>query len=326
VIGQVAQRLAPGGLLFLGASETVWQIQNDLDAVDLGACFGYRPRTEGEKEAPPARAGSGAARKTRDAEARPARTPARAGDATRSATDRDGEPSREKADTTRRTARDTTRDGERGRVTDEAPRSAASAHSAPDFPGAAAARSRPAGPSPGSPSAVIPSDSGRGTARRSPPSRPIAEKPRREASAEPAPAPSPAGGVQEKLLHAARLLAGNEVAESERLLGEALAADPSEPAAHALEGFLHDLVGRADEALAAYRAALYLEPELYQARQLLADCLLRRGHRDQAEHQYREVLATLVNGRERTLTALEDLPFPDPGRARRRCRQVLGRG
>lgn len=272
VIGQVAQRLAPGGLLFLGASETVWQIQDDLEALDLGSCFGYRPKTEEEKaEALAARAGSGAARKARDAEARPSRTPPRVA----------GPP--------------------------------------------------PASPSPGGSRPVLPSDGegpGRAPVRRNPPPWPVAEKPAREASAGPAPAvaPSTAGGVQEKLLHAARLLAGNEVAESERLLGEVLAADPSEPAAHALEGFLHDLVGRADEALASYRAALYLEPELYQARLLLADCLLRRGHRDQADHQYREVLATLAGGRERTLTALEDLPFPDPDRARRRCRQVLGRG
>src|SRR4029078_10481564 len=91
-------------------------------------------------------------------------------------------------------------------------------------------------------------------------------------------------------------------------------------------GFLHDLTGRAEDAAAAYRAALYLEPALFQARLLLADCLLRLGAQEEAQHHYREVLKTLEEGRERTLAALADLPLPDRERATRRCRQALGGG
>ena len=98
------------------------------------------------------------------------------------------------------------------------------------------------------------------------------------------------------------------------------------PAAHALEGFLHDVSGRTDDAVTSYRAALYLDPDLFQVRVLLADCLLRLGNRDRAEHQYREVLAHLGNGRERNLVVFGELPFPDRVRAQRRCRQVLGGG
>ena len=61
-------------------------------------------------------------------------------------------------------------------------------------------------------------------------------------------------------------------------------------------------------------------------RVLLADCLLRLGNRGRAEHQYREVLAHLGNGRERNLVVFGELPFPDRTRAQRRCRQVLGGG
>ena len=61
-------------------------------------------------------------------------------------------------------------------------------------------------------------------------------------------------------------------------------------------------------------------------RVLLADCLLRLGNRGRAEHQYREVLAHLGNGRERNLAVFGELPFPDRARAQRRCRQVLGGG
>ncbi|HYH44812.1 MAG TPA: CheR family methyltransferase, partial [Thermoanaerobaculia bacterium] len=45
VIAQTSKLLAPHGYLFLGASETLWQIQDDLEAVDLGSCFCYRHRT-----------------------------------------------------------------------------------------------------------------------------------------------------------------------------------------------------------------------------------------------------------------------------------------
>jgi chemotaxis protein methyltransferase CheR len=274
-VGHVARTLAPEGMLFLGASETLWQIQEDLEAVDLGTCFGYRHRQAGEA-AEKAAAGR--------AKARPAT----------GEVDRLGKPAAGKTgkavpapklatDAAVRAARD---------ARDELGRSTLT----------------------GNPPSVIPRQSGRVIA---PVDEPLAPAP---AAAHPA---DTAGALQDRLLRAARLLAGNEVAESARLLAEILEADPSEPAAHALEGFHHDLGGRPDEALAAYRAALYLEPRLFQARLLLADCLLRRGRRDQAEHQYREVLATLDGGRERALTALEDLPLPDPERARRRCRQAL---
>ncbi|HVR99453.1 MAG TPA: CheR family methyltransferase [Thermoanaerobaculia bacterium] len=134
------------------------------------------------------------------------------------------------------------------------------------------------------------------------------------------------GGIHERLLAAARELAADRVHEAGIKVGEVLGADPSEPAAHALDGFLHDLSGRAEEAVTAYRAALYLDPALYQVRVLLADCLLRLGHRDRAEQQYREVLTTLGSGRERSLLVFQALPFPDRDRAQRRSRQVLQGG
>jgi tetratricopeptide (TPR) repeat protein len=142
----------------------------------------------------------------------------------------------------------------------------------------------------------------------------------RPATAPPAatPVPSP-----DRLSAAALLLADNRIAEAGRLVAELLAADPSEPASHALAGFLHDLSGRPEEAVPAYRAALYLDPALYQARLLLADCLLRLGHRELAETQFQEVLTLVTLGRERPLPALSALPLPDRERALKRCRQAL---
>jgi len=231
VVSQVGQYLSPEGYLFLGASETLWQIQDELEAVDLGSCFSYRHRRE-PREAPPAKP------------AAPARKPP-----------------------------------------------------------------RPLPPPP-------------------PESRELRERTVRAAVVAPLPAPAPPPlalpSLHDRLLEAARGLAANRIDEAAQILGEVLAADPADPAAQALQGFLHDLTGRAEDAVTAYRAALYLDAALFQVRVLLADCLLRLGNRERAEHHYREVLAHLAGGRERSLPEFADLPFPDRARAKRRCRQVLG--
>ena len=227
VIAQVSKLLAPHGYLFLGASETLWQIQDDLEAIDLGSCFCYRHRT-GPAPAPPAP-------RPKPVEVKPVPPPP----------------------------------------------------------------PRPAPPPPPPPVVVV------------------------------EPPPSPVNtpfGVSEMLARAARDLAENRVGEAARVIGQLMETDTSDPDAYALEGFLHDLTGKPDDATASYRAALYLDPSLYQVRVLLADSLLRLGHRDLARHQYREALATLEGGRDRTLTLLADLPLPDRDRARRRCQEVLRRG
>ncbi len=56
VVSEVVRRLAPDGYLFLGASETLWQIFDRLSAVDLGECFAYRHPPEPEALARPTRA------------------------------------------------------------------------------------------------------------------------------------------------------------------------------------------------------------------------------------------------------------------------------
>ncbi len=241
VMGHVARLLAPDGYFFLGATETLWQIQDELEAVDLGDCFCYRHR---QGEPPPPR--------------------------------------------TQRTART-------GR-TEKAEEKKERAEK-PERLEAGVGEARP-----------------RAVPR--PPAAPRAEADDRTPPILPT-------GVPERLLAAARHLAANRPDEARRLLDGILAGDPGEPAAHVLDGFLHDLAGRQEEAAASYRAALYLDPALFQARLLLADGLLRLGQAGRAEHQYREVLTTLAGGRERHLMIFEDLPLPDRERALRRCRHVL---
>lgn len=230
VVSQVAPLLAPEGVLFLGASETLWQIQEELEAVDLGPCFAYRHRREApvvEKPAP----------------ARVARRPVVGKDP------KDGKDNKD----------------------------VKAATMTPPAPAA------------------------------------VTEKTEIVA----------ARGVHDRLKAAAQDLAENRVDEAAGAVAEALAADPAEPAVHALEGFVHDLRGRTEEAAASYRSALYLDAALFQVRVLLADCLLRLGDRARAEHQFREVLSLLGSGRERSLPVFDGLPLPDRERARRRSRQVL---
>ncbi|MEA2694895.1 MAG: chemotaxis protein methyltransferase CheR, partial [Acidobacteriota bacterium] len=229
VVEQVAERLAPHGYLFLGASETLWQIQDELDSVDLGGSFCYRHPTE----------------------ARPARA----------------------------VLLERPKPAVREKPKPAAPRSLAPAKRKPATP---LVRPAPIAPIP-----LVPAD---------------------------------------RLAAAALLLADNRIAEAGSAVADLLAADPSEPANHALLGFLHDLSGRPEEAVTAYRAALYLDPALYQARLLLADCLLRLGHRDLAEKQFKEVLTLVASGRERALEGLAALPLPDRERAMKRCRQALQGG
>ncbi len=240
VVGEVADRLAPGGTLFLGASETLWQISDRLAAVDLGDCFAYRHPPQKPPAPPPA------PRRPRGEGSPVARV--------------------------------------LGRVVVPAPPAAA----LPPPKEARGAR------------AVIASGAER-------------------------PPPAKAPDARELVLRAARELAANRLAEAARWLAEARAADGSEPAVYALEGFQADIAGTTEEALTAYRAALFLDPQLYQVRVLLAEGLARLGHPDRAEHQFRETLATLApGGRPHDLVLLEELPLPNRTGAERRCRVGLG--
>jgi len=249
VVSQVRQLLSKRGYLFLGASETLWQIHEKLFPVDLDVCFCYRHPQPGQK--PPAHPPRPVAPSRRP----PPRVPAK-------------------------------------------PPPEPPAKGAPEPPS-----ERPSEAEDPEPPRLAP--------------EPVPD-------AEPGPTFTPCA-VQQRLAEAARELADNELEAARGILDEVLEADPSEPAAHALEGFLHDLENRPQEAISSYRSALYLDPALFQARVLLGDCFLRLGHRDRAHQQFREVLAALDSGRERELVTLEILPLPNRRRAERRCRQVLRR-
>lgn len=134
----------------------------------------------------------------------------------------------------------------------------------------------------------------------------------------------PTGGRLATLDEAVLCLVEDRLAEAAGHLAAILLQTPSDPEAHGVQGFLCDIQGERAGAVAAYRAALYLDPALFQVRLLLAECLLRQEEREGAERQFREVLTLLATGRGRLLGAFATLPVPDRERAERRGRQVLG--
>jgi chemotaxis protein methyltransferase CheR len=288
VMEHVNRLLSRKGALFLGASETLWQIQDHLEAVDLGTCYCYRHRRPGSgatAAGAQARTETPAAAKSRFSAASAAPASSRASSEAVSSA-----PPDHRVSPARQAGHAASPAGPPGPASPAAP------------PGA----TTPAGP----PGPATPANL---------PGAPSA------AHGEP-PAPSSAipRSALELLLTAAHRLAANDLAGARQATAEALAADPSEPAMHLLEGFLHDLDGQTDEAAASYRAALYLDPSLFQPRLLLADCFLRLGQRHRAEHQYREVLAALEANRGRETSIFQDLlPLPDRERALRRCHQAL---
>lgn len=133
----------------------------------------------------------------------------------------------------------------------------------------------------------------------------------------------PAPSAADRILAAVAHLEADRPAAAEAEVAAALEADPADPGAHVLSGLLHDLAGRLEPAADAFRAALYLEPGLYQARLLLAGCLRRLGEAELAQRQYREVLSVVDRGVPRRLAALDGRLLPDVEEARRRARAAL---
>ncbi|MCA1846668.1 MAG: hypothetical protein LC792_26425, partial [Actinobacteria bacterium] len=119
-----------------------------------------------------------------------------------------------------------------------------------------------------------------------PPRGPLATPARAAAPSAPpaATGPGPAERVAERVaierLGAARALADRgESAEAERLVAEALEADPLPAAARELRGLLLLELGDDEGAESELRAALFLEPDRALAQATLSALLARRGAR-----------------------------------------------
>ncbi|MEO8275602.1 MAG: CheR family methyltransferase [Thermoanaerobaculia bacterium] len=261
VVAEASRRLAPGGALFLGGSETLWRVQERLRAVDLGGCFCYR--------LPEAAMGGG-------------------------------------------------NDGNDGSAAREKDRSIATAQRKDSGRPSTAVRAPTSAGAAGTTGAAAPPETGE-----------IHLPVRRRRSGmhenrNPSPAPSPAPN-SERILTAIRHLEADQIPAAAREAELALASDPADPAAHALAGLVHDISGRVEEAADAFRAALYLEPDLPQVRFLLAASLRRAGKLELALRQAREVVMTLERGPGRRLPALDGRLLASPAETLRLARAALER-
>jgi chemotaxis protein methyltransferase CheR len=80
------------------------------------------------------------------------------------------------------------------------------------------------------------------------------------------------------------------------LARRALARDPLCPDAHLLEGLIAREQGKHDEATAAFKRALYLEPASALARYQLGQLYALRGQRRRAQHEFAETIRLLDAG------------------------------
>jgi len=163
--------------------------------------------------------------------------------------------------------------------------------------------------------------------------------PRQPAVPPPAPAatPGPGGGARETPSAGERrrspappaaavetvvaALEDGRLDEARASLARAGGAAMLDPSLHVLRGLVAEAEGDADGAVAAYRAALYLEPRLFQARLLLAEVLLAAGSADRARRELLRVLEDVPAGIELPWAA--SLALPDRARAAARARRLL---
>lgn len=260
VVTSVVRRLAADGVLFVGPSESLWQLELPLAPVEHDGCFGYVRATVAN---PPHRRGDRVV--PRNETAAPAGAAASGG--------RDRLPS----------------SGERV--------SAATA--------AAGTRAKPAPTGlPAAPAGVT--------------QVPVASDPPNGARA-------PAAAVGEAAPLALAVVAAlgrGDLAAATAAVVAALAVEPTSAVLRGLEGLALDLGGDGEGALRAYRAALFLEPQLFQVRLVCADLSRRSGDAAAAHRHYREALRTLQGAGGVELPGTGSL-WPDRLGAERRCEAAL---
>ena len=95
---------------------------------------------------------------------------------------------------------------------------------------------------------------------------------------------------------------------------------PENAVAHALEAIARERTGDLDAAVLAYRAALYLNPEMDEIRFLLARCLRTLGRDGRAAREYRAVLTGLGTPSSNLGTLMRRLGLPTADEMIEECR------
>jgi len=121
-------------------------------------------------------------------------------------------------------------------------------------------------------------------------------------------------------------LSSNHLERARELIAEGAERFPDAAALRAFEGIAFDIEHDDQEAVRAYRAALYLDPRLIQVRFFLARCIERLDCPDRSRRDYRELLVRLGRGDHRMLPGSQRLGLPSLRQLEAGSRQALGEG
>lgn len=228
VVAAISRVLAEDGFLFLGPSESLWQLSTDLVAVDLGDCFCYRHRSA---------LGLG--------------TPER--------------------------------------MLDEL-------------------QATPLVPPPARAPAVVIDTEG-------------LDRPSEGSGASEA-GPAPVRSLAPVIV----ALADDRIVDARELIREGLSRCPEDPLLRALEGLAYELVSETEAAVRCYRAALYLDPSLFQVRFLLARSMEGLGWTQRALREYKEALSALASPMAHEVPDWAVLGLPSRHQVEVCCLRLMARG
>jgi len=130
--------------------------------------------------------------------------------------------------------------------------------------------------------------------------------------------------LEEQIEAVVAALAASRTEDALGLLEPLTMRFPENPILRSLEGMAQEGGGRLEAAVAAYRAALYLAPDLNEIRFLLARGLDRLGRGARAEREYRAVLAAFRGSQVAQSRGHAVLGFPSTEEIVARCREALG--
>lgn len=129
--------------------------------------------------------------------------------------------------------------------------------------------------------------------------------------------------LEEGIQEAAVALEAGDTAEALLTMDTLLKRHPENAVLYALRGLAHERCGAIEGAIQAYRAALYLDPELVEVRFLLARSLAEAGSERRSMREYQAVLGSAGVVRAAVPAVLTRLGVPSGGSLEHACREAL---
>lgn len=153
--------------------------------------------------------------------------------------------------------------------------------------------------------------------------QPVAEAGRVPAPPTPAETVSPMPSIDARLGLVVEALEGGENEDAMAGLAALRHEFPESAVVHALEGVARERTADLELSVLAYRAAIYLAPEMDEVRFLLARSLEGLGRTRAAAREYRTALSGLGPASSLSNTILGRLNLPGPDQMSRYCREFL---